>query len=733
MQRHLDRKGMVRWFWAPLVATLILSALWAGLSAALAHRPLAVDGVLDLREWDFNRRGALFLEGDWQFWRDRLVTPDAIADGTAPSHRLLAVPGRWTSQSVDGVPLTAEGVGTYHLRVLLPPDAPPLAMRHNQRFVAWNVMVNGSTAIHAGRVGPDAARTSSAGQKAIAAVQPVDGVLDITVQVAAFGGYGGIPRALLLGEADGIYGDWQQELALRTAFLSLCLSIGLLYLILYLLRPRDRECLVFAVMSVAIAMVQLTSNTPLGSEVLSNLPGQLLGFLNNVMFPFVWLSCLASATLLFPGSLRPGLAWPSILCILAVPVASLWTLSFPSLLTWTATLGLVLAMMALLYATLVAARRRQPLALPMAVAWTVLGLSNLALVHRIGFTGIMEAGYCFMLFLQAALLIDRLRHMLDQAKQSNARLAALNGALEDQVADRTRHLSDTVDRLQLAQERIVQSEKLASLGRLVAGVAHEVNTPVGTALTTATHLAQQVDAAERAMASGTLTRRQLADFLTEVKEAADLLTTTVERTAAVVQSFKQIAAERADDRNRRLDLHDLIKELRPAIEVRIGTPNVSLRLDTKPGLVLETNAGALTQVLGLLLGNCMDHAFSDGRPGTIQLSSHLTGDGWLELVVEDDGIGIDPMIRPRLFEPFTTTSRAEGRTGLGLHMAYTLVAGPLGGSIEVQDRPAGGTRVIVRLPASPGEKAAEPDTADTPAGQAGDTLLPAAGMSAIIT
>lgn len=725
VQRYLGHSGMMRWFWAPLVAALILSALWAGLSAALTQRPLAVDGVLDLRGWDFRRDGQIFLEGDWQFWRDRLVLPSDITGGTAPPPALLAVPGRWTNQSVDGVPLLAEGIGTYHLRVLLPADAPPLAMRHNQRFVAWNVLVNGERTIHAGTVGPDADRTDSAGQKAIAAVGPVNGVLDITVQVAAFGGYGGIPRALLLGDADSMYGDWQQELALRAAFLSVCLSIGLLYLILYVLRPRDRECLVFAVMSVAIALVQLTSNTPLGSEVLYSLPGQLLGFLNNVMFPFVWLSCLASAALLFPGSLRKGLAWPSFLFILAVPVASLWTLQFPWLLTWTATIGLILAMMTLIVATGTAARQRQPLALPMAIAWTVLGFANLALVHRVGFTGIMEAGYCFMLFLQAALLIDRLRHMLDQAKQSNARLAALNGALEDQVADRTKHLSETVDRLQLAQDRLVQSEKLASLGRLVAGVAHEVNTPVGTALTTATHLAQQVEAAEEAIASGTMTRRQLADFLAEVKEAASLLTSTVERTAAVVQSFKQIATERSDDSLRRLDLHDLLTELRPAIEVRTDAPGIHLTVESRPGLVLETNGGALTQVLGQLLSNCMDHAFPGQRPGHIRVVAGPGPKGTVELLVEDDGIGLDPAVRPRLFEPFTTTGRAEGRTGLGLHMVYTLVAGPLGGTVEVEDRPGGGTAVRVRLP---GATHGEGDTPPPPV-----PALGAAGMSAIIT
>jgi signal transduction histidine kinase len=690
----------LRWVGASIVACLILSFFWSGISAALDSRPLARDGVLDLRGWDFSHRHQISLDGQWDFWRDRLVTPQEIADGTVSPPSPLSVPGRWTNQTAEGRPLSAEGIGTYRLRVLLPPDAPALALRHNQRFVAWNILVNGMPILHAGHVGLDADSTDSIGQQAIAAISPARGELDIIVQVAAFGGYGGMPRALLLGDADSMYGDWQVELALRAAFLSLCLSIGLLYLILYLLRPRDRIFLAFAVMSIAIALVQVTSNTPLGSELLGDQSGKLLGLLNNIMFPAVWLSVLAGAGLLFPGCLRRGMVWPTVLAICAVPLASLFTLRFPWLLTASATLGLLMSLATLLTAAYTAARRQMPLVLPMAIAWIVLGAANLALTHRAGFTGVMEAGYCFMLFLQAAMLIDHLRHMLDQAQQSNARLAVMNGELEDQVQDRTRHLTDTVDRLRLAQERLVQSEKLASLGRLVAGVAHEVNTPVGTALTTATHLSTQVRDAEQAMRQGTLTRRQLADFMAETREAASLLTVTVERTAAIVQSFKQAMADRTDDRPRRFDLGDLLREMRPTLDTRLAGRAVTVTVDVRPGLLLETYPGALTQVLGQLISNALDHAFPADRAGHILVKADATLDGWVEIILEDDGIGIDAAIKPRLFEPFATTGRAEGRTGLGLHMAYTLVAGLLAGSISIADRPGGGTRALIRLSAA---------------------------------
>ncbi|WP_173012695.1 HAMP domain-containing sensor histidine kinase [Niveispirillum sp. SYP-B3756] len=336
--------------------------------------------------------------------------------------------------------------------------------------------------------------------------------------------------------------------------------------------------------------------------------------------------------------------------------------------------------------------------MPTILTVTILCLANAAMVVGIGFKGIVEAVYCLILIFQAVMLINRLRQMLDQARDANTRLAALNDALEDQVADRTRHLSETVDRLQVTQKRLVQSEKLASLGRLVAGVAHEVNTPVGTALTTVTYLSQQVNSAAQALTAGSLTRRNLVDFLEEAQLATGLLTSTVERTATIVRGFRQMGTEGMDKAPTRLDLHDLLAELRPAMEMQAQAAHLTLLIDTHPGLLLVSNGWALTQLISQLFSNCINHAFPDRRQGTIRLSSTLDPRGWLDLIVEDDGVGIAADIRPHLFEPFATTDRASGRTGLGLHMAFTLATGVLGGSIHIDDRPGGGTSALIRLP-----------------------------------
>jgi len=722
--RTLHRRG-IRPRRRPLGLLILLVGLICLALPALAQPagspqpPAATEGVLDLRGWDFTRNGPLPLTGDWLFWKGRLVDPAALKDGAEPPpDGVLRVPGRWPAQQLDGRPLPHTGVGTYRLRVLLPEDAPPLALRQFQRFVAWKVHVNGAPTLHAGRVGTTAETTGTAGQRAIAAVAPRGQVLDVLVQVAAFGGYGGLSPPLLLGPADTLFGDWQWELAWRSAFLALCVAIGALYLILYGLRPADRVCLAFAITSLAIAAVQLTANTPLGLVLAGDLPGQWLGLVSNLLFPAVWLSCLATALLLFPGTLALRWTLPAMALTVAVPLASLWTAELPGLLKWTAVAALLAMMGVLAVIALRAILRRLLLALPMACAWLVLGLANLALVLRLGFPGVVEAGYTLMLLVQAVLLFDRLRRLLDMANDANDRLSVLNRDLEQEVEERTQHLSDALATLKTAQARLVEQEKLAALGALVAGVAHEVNTPVGVTLTTATHLLEEVEGTSRAFEEGRLGRRAFADFLAQAREAASLLTANAHRIAAVVRSFKQIAADEASGERRRFDLADYMATVAQSLSGRLRRHH-RLDMDIPPDLLMDSFPGALAQVMEQLVGNSVDHGFDPLTPGHITLSARPLADGMVELVYADDGRGMPAELRGRVFQPFVTTGRAEGRTGLGLHRVHNLVVAQLGGRIRL-DPPGGrggaadGVRFTITLPRTAPEPEAPAEIQEEP-------------------
>lgn len=275
-------------------------------------------------------------------------------------------------------------------------------------------------------------------------------------------------------------------------------------------------------------------------------------------------------------------------------------------------------------------------------------------------------------------------------------LRETNRSLEEARARAETALAD----LRSAQDQLVQTEKLAALGSLVAGVAHEINTPVGNALTSITWTADRVAKLKTDLEAGQLRRTDLGDFLNEAEEVTRLVRTNVERTARIVQAFKQIAADSTTDEPRRFVLREHLEDLHIAFASELAKGRHRLVLDCVPGLELTTPPGALTRVLAQLVQNALSHAFPHGRTGMIIISARPQPDGVLWLEVSDDGRGMAAEVQPHLFEPFFTTARARGHIGLGLATVHNLVRRALGGEIEVDTCPGTGTRFRIALPAA---------------------------------
>jgi signal transduction histidine kinase len=270
------------------------------------------------------------------------------------------------------------------------------------------------------------------------------------------------------------------------------------------------------------------------------------------------------------------------------------------------------------------------------------------------------------------------------------------------IADAYRELGDTLLELQQTQAKLVQQEKLASLGQLVAGVAHEVNTPLGVALAASTQLADEVARLDGVIASGQLRRTNLTDFMATLHELSELLARNCARASSLIQSFKAVAADRGSDERRRFDLRayvaDVIKSVEPTLHrspIKVLTQE---GIEGAAPLTIDSYPGALSQVIINLIANALTHAFGPEHGGVITIQIALRDAAHAELIVRDDGKGIPPDILPKIFDPFFTTRRGAGGTGLGLHIVHNLVTGPLGGSISVETAPASGTAFIVVLP-----------------------------------
>jgi PAS domain S-box-containing protein len=276
-------------------------------------------------------------------------------------------------------------------------------------------------------------------------------------------------------------------------------------------------------------------------------------------------------------------------------------------------------------------------------------------------------------------------------------LQRLADTLENRVAERTHELEEANASLSQAMEHLVQREKLASLGSLVAGVAHELNTPIGNALTVSTALNDIHRQFADVLAKGAVRRSALDRFVAENSEATELIERNLQRAAALISHFKQVAVDQASVRRRQFDLAALVEDVLSTLSPRLKRSPHRVEVDIPPGLVLESYPGPLEQVLTNLVENSLVHGFESGQPGVIRISAEAAGPR-IRLRYADDGLGIPPVLRHRVFDPFFTTKLGQGGSGLGLYLVYNLVHGRLGGSIELLDDAGPGACFIMELP-----------------------------------
>jgi PAS domain S-box-containing protein len=262
--------------------------------------------------------------------------------------------------------------------------------------------------------------------------------------------------------------------------------------------------------------------------------------------------------------------------------------------------------------------------------------------------------------------------------------------------------------LRETQNSLIEAEKLAALGRLVAGVAHEVNNPVGISLTVASALERKTANFEAQVERGDLRRSSLNDFLNTARDASSQLVANLNRAAELIQSFKQVAADRNYSDQRTFDLGDLTEQVVMSLRPGLRKHNLTLNVDCEPNLIMNSYPGPYGQVLTNLFLNAVAHAFPDGKPGEVEIQVRAAGGDNVEVIFADNGCGMSLDVRRRAFDPFFTTRRDQGGTGLGLHIVYSIVTTRLGGRLSLESAPGNGTRIQMILPrVAPLEQAAE--------------------------
>lgn len=288
--------------------------------------------------------------------------------------------------------------------------------------------------------------------------------------------------------------------------------------------------------------------------------------------------------------------------------------------------------------------------------------------------------------------------------QAEAALRQLNETLEGRVQRRTAQLeatnlqlTRTLHELTTAHKQLVESEKMASLGGLVAGIAHEINTPVGIGVTAASHLEAKTTALRARYVDGNLGRSDLERYLTVCAESTRMILTNLERAAALIRSFKQVAVDQSSEQRRTFRLRAYLDEVLLSLRPRLKNTGHDVNVACDPELTMDSYPGAISQIVANLVLNSLLHAFAQGQAGHIEIAAEVRGDR-VCLTYADDGKGMEADQLEKIFEPFYTTKRGRGGTGLGLHILYNLVTQRLGGTVTCESSPGRGATFTMLLP-----------------------------------
>ncbi|NQY93028.1 MAG: sensor histidine kinase [Campylobacteraceae bacterium] len=292
----------------------------------------------------------------------------------------------------------------------------------------------------------------------------------------------------------------------------------------------------------------------------------------------------------------------------------------------------------------------------------------------------------------------------EKLKQSKNVIKNLNITLEDKIHKRTQQLENSNEELQtslthlkLTQNKLIESEKMASLGGLVAGVAHEINTPIGIGLTGITYLLEITQKIKKEYNQDQITEEAFKEYLIQCEELSTTISSNLFKTAQLVKSFKQVAVDRDSEEKREFNLADYMHEVIASLNSIIKKANVSINIQCDEGISLNSYPGAYSQLLSNLISNSIEHGFKNKNQGVITINITSESD-LLTIIYTDDGIGITKENKAKIFDPFYTTNRFKGGKGLGLNIIYNIVTSNLNGNIECACEQDIGAKFIIILP-----------------------------------
>ncbi|MBD2870278.1 sensor histidine kinase [Paenibacillus arenilitoris] len=692
---------MKKLYYGPLVLLLLL-ALLGGCSAPGNADPVpeARAGTIDLRGWSFGDDGSAKLNGEWAFYDGKLIGPDELPREGAGGY--AKVPAFWSNH---GYVKAGHGHGTYRLLVKLDERLQGRLMAVYMPFgieSAYRLWINGKEKAAAGKVG-----TSRAGMEAKylpqTVVFPAADEVELVIQVSNYvQRTGGIWDELRLGYEEEVTEFRTMRVAQELFVAGGIVIMGMYHLGLYFIRRKDLTplyfggfCLLFGLRSLFLGEVVIHHVFPdMGFELYKKIEyiGQYFG-------PALFLLYVRK---LFPEETHIGMVrfGTAVYGVLGVVVVAASASVFTPTLVLTHILLLVLAPYVVSVFIRAAIRRREG-ALFCCVLFVIMALTifNDLLYYNslIQSIDMAKFGVFAFIFAQAFLLSRKFSKAFYAVEELSNKQARWSQELEQTVDARTNELQKTLGDLKDAQRQLVESEKMAALGALVAGIAHEINTPVGVSVTAASHLGSKTDELAAALQSNKLKKSDLDHYVKLAGESSHIISYNLKRASELINGFKLVAADRSHESKRSFNVKSYLREVLVSLGPKLNKTKLEVILEGPDDAELFGYPGAFSQILTNLLMNSMIHAYEPGEEGVIRVAVRKD-ESTLILTYADDGRGMAPEVRDKIFDPFFTTNRGGGGTGLGMHIIYNLVTQTLGGRIECESEPGRGAVFTINLP-----------------------------------
>ncbi|KPD23738.1 sensor histidine kinase [Idiomarina zobellii] len=298
---------------------------------------------------------------------------------------------------------------------------------------------------------------------------------------------------------------------------------------------------------------------------------------------------------------------------------------------------------------------------------------------------------------QVMLDLEQRKNELEMRQEKLEREISQRRTMENTLRQSNQRLESSLNHLRETQQQLIESEKMASLGGLVAGITHDVNTPIGISVTAASYLREKLDSLDSALTNKELTQQQLQKFIEEGRESLSLLDNNLHRASDLISSFKQVAVDQASDAIRDINVKRYIEELIQSLQPHLKKTLHKIELNCADDLFIRCPAGALSQIFTNLILNSLRHAFDGIEQGTMIIDIELR-DSELHVVYKDDGNGLSEDALTKLFNPFFTTKLNDGGSGLGTHIVRNLVTQTLQGDIDATSQPGEGLTYTFSFP-----------------------------------